>query len=327
MTYCSEILTEFLSVANSVARGFGKRLNLKALICLLKRRGVIFSVGQVAQVRPRTARTFLRSSSHDAYAHRGRRCATERNHFAPHRKSHSKLRATGLTIWLLFGLWASLSAQEFQEIEFTVYGQYPIRDDIEYMPVSKEAIVAGAKAEKPVAIRTHSLVRIGPYSFKGGRSVSFYDTLTKELVGGVNLPSDSKKWLFIFVKNTRYEDDPKNQLKYKIYPFDDSLQNLPKNGLVFLNLSKMELSGTIGSRETNLAAGESEPFRISESLRIALKTPDFYGRKMLPAHTKNYQFKPNYRYLMILFPPVLKGSADADVRFLSESLEPPKDGR
>ena len=221
---------------------------------------------------------------------------------------------------------ASLYAQELQEIELTVYGQHPIRDDIEYMPVSKEAIAAGAKAKKPVTIRTHSLVRIGPYSFKGGRSIPFYDTLTKELVGGVTLPSDSKKWLFIFVKNTRYEDDPENQLKYKVYPFDDSLQNLPKNGLVFLNLSKMKLSGTIGSRKVNLAPGKSEPFRISESLQIVLKTPDFYGQKVLTAHAKNYRFKSNHRYLMILFPPVLKGSADADVRFLSESLEsPPKD--
>lgn len=226
---------------------------------------------------------------------------------------------------LFLGFGASLWAQEFQQIEFTVYGQYPIRNDIEYRPVSREAIAAGAKAANPIAIRTHSLTRIGPYSFKGGRSISFFDTLTKELVGGVTLPSDSKKWLFIFVKNTSYEDDPENELKYKIYPFDDSRRNLPKNGLVFLNLSKMELSGTVGSRKVSLAPGESEPFRISQSLRIALKTPDIYGQKMLPAHIKDYRFKPNHRYLMILFPPVLKGSADADVRFLSESLELPKE--
>ena len=220
---------------------------------------------------------------------------------------------------------ASLSAQEFQEIEFTVYGQYPIRGDIEYLPVSREAIAAGAKMQKPVAIRTHSLTRIGPYSFKGGRSISFFDTLTKELVGGVTLPTNSRKWLFLFVKNTLYEDDPENQLKYKIYPFNDSRQNLPNNGLVFLNLSKMELSGTIENRKIDLAPGESEPFRISKSLRIVLKTPDLYGQKMLHAHIKTYRFKPNHRYLMIIFPPVLQGSSDADVRFISESLEPPED--
>ena len=237
-----------------------------------------------------------------------------------------KLRAM-FPILLLFSMGTSLFAQNLQQIEFTVYGQYPIRDDVEYRPVSKEAVAAGAKAEKPVTIRTHSLTRVGPYSFKGGRRIAFFDTLTKERVAEVTLPSDSKKWLFIFVKNTRYEDDPENQLKYKIYPFDDSRQNLPKNGLVFLNLSKMKLGGDLGDKKINLAPGESEPFRIRESLRVSLWTPDLYGKKLLPAHIKNYRFKPNYRYLMILFPPVLKGSADADVRFLSESLEPPRPRR
>ena len=64
--------------------------------------------------------------------------------------------------------------------------------------------------------------------------------------------------------------------------------------------------------------------QIAERLKINLWTPGIYRQKMLPAHIKNYRFKPNYRYLMILFPPVLKGSADVDVRFLSESLKPPK---
>ena len=82
-----------------------------------------------------------------------------------------------------------------------------------------------------------------------------------------------------------------------------------------------QLSGKLGDKRIELAPGESGPFRIAESLRVALKTPDLYGQKMLTAHMKNYRFKPNHRYLMILFPPVLKGSADADVRFLSESLK------
>jgi hypothetical protein len=232
------------------------------------------------------------------------------------------LKVSFVLLALNFG--TTLFAQEFQQIEFTVYGQYPIRGDIEYQPVGRGAITAGAKAEKPVTIRTHSLTRIGPYAFNGGRRISFFDTLTKERVAEVALPSEAKKWLFIFIKNTRHEDDPDNQLKYRIYPFDDSRQNLPKNGLVLLDLSKMKLSGTIGDKKINLAPGESEPFRIAENLRIVLKTPDLYGQKMLPAHIKNYRFKPNHRYLMILFPPVLRGSADADVRFLRESLELPK---
>ena len=237
----------------------------------------------------------------------------------------SYLKPFVILCFLSFG--ASLFAQEFQSIEFSVYGQHPIRGDMEYFPVSKAAVAAGAKAQKPIAIRTHSLTRMGPYLYKGGRTISFFDTLTKETVAGVRLPSDAKKWLFIFVKNIRYEADPENELKYKVYPFDDSRQNLPKNSLMFVNFSKMKLSGTFGDKKINLAPGESKPFRIAQSLSAVLKTPDIYGQKMLPAHIKNYRFKPNHRYLMILFPPVLKGSADADVRFLRESLEPPETQR
>ena len=225
-------------------------------------------------------------------------------------------------IALLLNFGTGLFAQEIQQIEFMVYGQYPIRDDIEYLPVSKEAVAAGAKARKPVGIRTHSLARIGPYSYEGGNRISFYDSLSKEKVAEVAMPAGSKKWLFIFVKNTRYEGDPTNNLKYKIYPFDDSRRNLPGNGLVFINLSKMKLSGKLGDKTIELKSGESEPFRIAERLGVVLKTPDLYGQKMLTAHMKNYGFKPNYRYLMIVFPPVLKGSADVDVRFLSEPLKP-----
>jgi len=227
-------------------------------------------------------------------------------------------------VWSLVLGTSLFSYGDPQTIEFTVYGQYPIRGDIEYLPVSQAAINNGARPEEPIKLRTHSLTRVGPYQFQGGRTIQFFDSLTKELVGGVNLPSGSKKWLLIFVKNTRYDEDPKNNLKYKIYPFDDSRQNLPKNGLVFLNLSKMKLNGTVGTRKTNLVSGESEPFRISNSLRIVLKTPDLYGQKMLPAHIKNSRLKQNQRSLMTLSPPVLRGSADADVRFLRESLEPPE---
>ena len=216
----------------------------------------------------------------------------------------------------------TLFAQEFQQIEFTVYGQYPIKDDVEYRPVSRAAVAAGAKAQKPVSIHTHSLVRKGPYSYKGGNQISFYDSLSKEKVATVTFSPDSKKWLFIFIKNTRYEEDPETNLKYKIYPFDDSRRNLPGNGLVFLNLSKKKLSGTLEDKKFELAPGESEPFRIAESLQVSLWTPDYYGQKMLPAHIKKYGFKPNHRYLMILFPPVLKGSSDVDVRFLSAPVEP-----
>lgn len=225
------------------------------------------------------------------------------------------------SILFYLGSGVLLCAQELRQIEFTVYGQYPIRGDVEYQPVGKEAIAAGAKAEDPVSVRTHSLSRTGPYSYKGGNRISFYDSLSNETVGEVTLPQGSTRWLLVFVKNTFQDKGSANVLKYKIYPFDDSRRNLPGNGLVFLNLSGMALSGKLGDETIELTPGESEPFLIAENLQISLWTPDHYKQKLLPAHIKNYSFQRNHRYLMILFPPVLKGSADIDVRFLNEPLK------
>jgi hypothetical protein len=214
---------------------------------------------------------------------------------------------------------SSLTAQTLREIEFSVYGQYPVRG-IEYPPVNPTAVETGDEIEPPVSIETHPLSRMGQHLFKGGDQISFYDSTSKELVARVHIPSESDKWLLIFVKNPRYKEAPSTNLKYLIYPFNDSRRNLPKNGLVFLNISGKELDGLLENRRVKLSIGESGSYRVQESLPINLWTRDFSGEKLLPALIKTYQFKPNHRYLMIFFPPVLRGSVELDVRILSEAV-------
>ena len=229
----------------------------------------------------------------------------------------SRLQIFSILLLLCFS--AALQSQPLREIEFSVYGQYPVRG-IEYTPVSPAAIAVGAKAEPPVSIKTHSLTRMGPHTFKGENQISFYDCASKALVAKVNLAADSNKWLLIFVKNPRHREDPTNQSKYLIYPFDDSRRNLPNNGLVFLNISGKELDGLLENKKVKLSAGESGSYRVQESLPINLWSRDFSGETLLPALIKTYHFNPDHRYLMIFFPPVLRGSVDLDVRFLSEAV-------
>lgn len=224
------------------------------------------------------------------------------------------------SILLVLSFGSSLQSQSLREIEFSVYGQYPVRG-IEYTPVSPAAIEAGAEPEPPVSIETHSLARMGAHSFKGENQISFYDCASKELVAKVNLSTGSDKWLLIFVKNPRHKEQPSSTVKYLIYPFDDSRRNLPKNGLVFLNISGKELDGLLENKKVKLSAGESASYRVQESLPINLWSRDFSGERLLPALIKTYHFNPDHRYLMIFFPPVLRGSVDLDVRFLSESVE------
>jgi hypothetical protein len=223
------------------------------------------------------------------------------------------------SIILLFGS-ASLSAQPLREIEFSVYGQYPVRG-VQYTPISEEAVAAGAEEEAPVPIETHTLVRMGAHTFKGGNVITFKDAASKEPVAQVTVPVDSDNWLLIFVRNPDYKEDPSQNLKYLIYPFDDHPKNLPKNSLVFLNISGKELDGLLEDKRIQLSAGESRSYRAQESLPINLWARGFDGKELLPALIKTYHFEPNHRYLMIFFPPVLRSSVDLDVRFLSESVE------
>lgn len=211
-------------------------------------------------------------------------------------------------------------AEGVREFTFSVYGQYPVRG-VEYSPVSEEALKEVEQPQPPVQIRTHTLSRMGPYTFKGGNRVHFKDQDTGQIVASVSVPERSDQWLFIFVRNQNYKADPDDNPQFLVYPFDDSRRNLPKNGLVFLNISGKELDGLLEGKRVSLGAGESGRYRVQESLPVNLWTRDFSGERLLPALIKTYRFQPDHRYLMIFFPPVLRGSVDLDVRFLAEAVE------
>lgn len=213
-----------------------------------------------------------------------------------------------------------LAAQEIRQIEFSTYGQYPVRG-VEYLPVDETAIEAGEEPVNPKPIETHSLSRMGPYSFKGGNSIRFKDTKAGQLVGSVKIAETSDKWLLIFVRNPNFKSDPENNLKYLIYPFNDSLGHLPANRLIFLNISGRKLDGLLEDQRVKLNKGESNSFRVQESLPVNLWTRDFSGGRLLPALIKTYTFKAKHRYLIIFFPPVLRGSTDLDVRFIEEPVD------
>jgi hypothetical protein len=212
---------------------------------------------------------------------------------------------------------AQLLGQELRQIEFTVYGQYPLRG-VEYLPTGEMAIAAGTQAEAPRAIETHSLSRRGPYNFTGGSVIRFRETATGQEVASVRIPENSDKWLLVFVRNPLHKTDPQKNPKYLIYPFDDSLARFPGNSLIFLNISGKALEGSLNGNRIKLGKGESGRFRIQKSLPISLWMRDFSGDRYIPAHINTYYFEPEHRYLIVLFPPALRGSADLDVRFLVE---------
>ena len=225
-----------------------------------------------------------------------------------------------LSLFILFGSASLATEPSIRKIEFSVYGHTPVHR-IEYMPVSESAVAAGTTPQAAITIETHSLARMGPHHCLGDGQIMFVEPTTKKKVARVYLPETSNQWLLIFIPNPHFKSDPNNHLKYLIYAYDDSPKNLPKNNLSFINLTGQTLFGTLGTKRIKLDLGPSECYPVVKSLPIHLWSPSVHRDKFLPALSETYRCKSDHRYLMILFPPVLLGAVDLDVRFLCEAVQ------
>lgn len=207
-----------------------------------------------------------------------------------------------------------------REFQFKTYAHAPI-SGLTYQPVNEAALTTSSANQPFRTIEFHPLAAMGPYSFSGGSVITFYEEPTREVVARVRVPEHSNQWLFIFVRNPRYADNPQAQLKYLVYSLDHSLVDWPQDQLIFLNFSSQPIEGLINGTRVQIGLGQSAPIKVDGSNLINLWTPDASGQRFLPALIKTYPFEIGHRYLILLFPPVLRGSSDLDVRFLAEKVE------
>jgi hypothetical protein len=221
---------------------------------------------------------------------------------------------------LLYPLWAlyAVRSDTIREIEFRTYSQTPLRE-IAFHPVDAAAGAAGIRAAPPQTIQTHTRTRSAPYQFRGAGRLQFFDRQHSMPIGSVRLPRSSNRWLLVFMNNPHHLENPARQARYWIYPFDDSNSGLPHNRLVILNLSGTRLVGLVDNMRVQLSHGASHPLHTQASMRINLWMPSSNGAELLQALAQTYHFERNHRYLLILFPPVLSGSADVDARLLSQA--------
>lgn len=223
-----------------------------------------------------------------------------------------QLRAT--IGWLAAGLLlaAGLNATAPRTLEFFVYAQRPL-PALAY-PVSQTPL-------ELTQILSHPLSSTGPYAFQGGNRIDFYHPQTHALAAQVQLPEHSAQWLLIFANNPRYPSDPERALRYRIFALDLRPGHYPADSLLFLNLSGHDLNGQVNEAPLQLSMGPSRPIAApaSAELRLWLWLPG-HNLQRLPGWIKRCHFSPGQRHLLILFPPVLSGSCDLDVRQLSEPL-------
>jgi hypothetical protein len=108
-----------------------------------------------------------------------------------------------------------------------------------------------------------------------------------------------------------------SKLRYQVAVLDDGAIRHGPGGLVIVNLSGLELSGTVGKEAVTLKPGFNPPLTLAAATKVAF-TSSFKGRPY-PAYSGTVTLKRNERALLLLFPPFYKGSLEVQSRLLIDT--------
>mgnify|MGYP000686200335 CR=1 FL=1 len=219
----------------------------------------------------------------------------------------------------LFGtllLGAVTAARPLRDIEFRVYSQYPL-NDLAFTPLAPPAAPAAIQAARPVPVQSHILRCSRAYRFRGQHLLQFYHAPSGTPVARVGLSQHSNQWLLIFLNNPRHKHNPAQQPAYLIYPFDQSEALRAEQPFVLLNLSGQRLHGWLQQQRIQIDHGASVALAAPQRVTVQLWMRGANRIDQLQALRHTYQCAPKQRSLLILFPPVLSGSAELDARLLS----------
>lgn len=207
----------------------------------------------------------------------------------------------------LFGAPASGNAGPLQQVRFTVYSARPISN----------VAFAGRAGAPPQKVTFYPTARSSRYEYRGTMPLRFVDPTSGEVVAEAVIPLDIRDALLLFSPVTSDPAGKSGKLRYQISVLDDSAARQGSGALAIINLSGLELSGTMGKDAVTLRAGLNPAVAIGRSAKIAFRT-SVRGRSY-PAHASTVQLAPKERALLILFPPFTKGSVEVQARLLIDT--------
>lgn len=195
-----------------------------------------------------------------------------------------------------------------QQVRFTVFSARPIAD-VAY------AARAGAAPQK---VTFYPTARSPRYEYRGGMPLRFVDPTSGEVVAEVIIPPEIREALLLFSVASGEAAGKSGKLRYQVAVLDDSAARHSAGGLAIINLSGLELSGTLGKEAVTLRAGLNPTVAIGRAAKVSLRT-SVKGRSY-PAYANTVQLAPRERALLILFPPYAKGSVEVQTRLLVDTL-------
>ncbi|MEO5961468.1 MAG: hypothetical protein ABIZ49_02225 [Opitutaceae bacterium] len=225
-------------------------------------------------------------------------------------------RARAPVLHFLFALAAFFSPAAAQPapqpLRFTVFSARPIAG-LAFVPR------AGAPQQKLVFYPT---ARSPRYEFRGAMPVRFVDEATNAVVAEATIPPGMREAFLLFAPIAAATP---GGLRYQISVLDDGAARHGPGGLVIVNLSGLELSGTVGNVPVALKAGLNPTLALGPATKIALRTGS--KNRSYQSYAGTIDLKRNQRALLLLFPPFYQGSLEVQSRLLLDEVAGASAGR
>ena len=136
-------------------------------------------------------------------------------------------------------------------------------------------------------------------------------------VAEARIPPGMRDPMLVFFRDTSTASASE---RYLVYPFDDSLRNLPAGHIVFFNVSGYELRGYINREVVRLRTGPSQPYSVRGS-SIGVSLGVYVGEKYRQSFASPIAVGNDQRAIAFFFPPYLAGSPEVQPRILLEDLD------
>jgi hypothetical protein len=223
---------------------------------------------------------------------------------------HLIATARGVGLVAIWFVGATAFAQApISTVHFTVFAARQIAG-LAFLPS-----VRGA----PQPIVFYPTARSPRYDYRGKMPLRFVDAKSKAVLAEATIPPDLHEVLLLF---TPMEPGATTGLHYQVAIIDDNRAALSAGAVEILNLSGLDLVGTINRSAVVLKSGLNAPIPIGRTANIVLRTTS--KNRSFRAYAGDVDLAADQRALLILFPPFYHGSLEVQSRLL---LDVPRTNR
>ena len=208
----------------------------------------------------------------------------------------AKLAAWGAGLLLVPA--RAASAAPSVSLRFTVFSPRP----------PGEAAYVPAPGQAPTRLRFHPLARSARYEYRGPPVVRFIDPRDRTLLAEAEIPAGLNSALIVLLP------DDKAAGRWRTIVLDDGEARFRAGQLVLVNLSGLELEGTLNERPLQAVSGPNPALAVPRTGQLVLRTAARGATYQALATDLN--LAEGERALLLLLPPLRPGTFAVQHRLL-----------